>query len=179
MESPHSPLTLSTAVQFLKGVGPKRAEQLAALGLKTAGDLLTYYPRDYVRYSGETSVTQLVPGEVATVRGTLLQTRMMPRRGRAPARFEGLLEEERPADSKEDVAPGRCVLTWFSPYGLAEKLFPGVRLRVVGKVTIYNNRPQMAQPQYEILDAEADPPPAGAKIEPKYPATEELSLIHI
>ena len=38
---------LSQPVQFLKGVGPKRAEILAGLGVVTVEDLLHYYPRDW------------------------------------------------------------------------------------------------------------------------------------
>src|SRR5699024_6765270 len=38
-------------IRYLKGVGEKRAAQLAKLELFTAEDLLQYYPRDYVDYS--------------------------------------------------------------------------------------------------------------------------------
>ena len=40
--------TLETPVQFIKGVGPSRAASLAELGVECAGDLLEYYPRDWV-----------------------------------------------------------------------------------------------------------------------------------
>ncbi len=38
-------------VRYIKGVGEKRAELLAKLGIFTVGDMLSYYPRDYVDYS--------------------------------------------------------------------------------------------------------------------------------
>ena len=38
---------LTKPVQFLKGVGPQRAELLQRLGLRVAMDLLFYFPRDY------------------------------------------------------------------------------------------------------------------------------------
>ena len=39
---------LRTPVKFLKGVGPKRAEALARLGVRTVGDLLYHAPRRYL-----------------------------------------------------------------------------------------------------------------------------------
>lgn len=38
-------------IRYLKGVGEKRAEQLAKLGIHTAQELLSFYPRDYVDYA--------------------------------------------------------------------------------------------------------------------------------
>ena len=39
-------------VTFLKGIGPKKAEELANVGVFTVGDLLEYYPRQeaYIDY---------------------------------------------------------------------------------------------------------------------------------
>lgn len=41
-------------IRYLKGVGEKRAAQLARLGIRTVDDLLGFYPRDYVDYSTPT-----------------------------------------------------------------------------------------------------------------------------
>lgn len=38
-------------IRYLKGVGEKRAAQLARLGIRTVDDLLGFYPRNYVDYS--------------------------------------------------------------------------------------------------------------------------------
>ena len=40
-------MNLGTEVQYIKGIGPKRAQMLSKLGLKTAGDLLTFFPAHY------------------------------------------------------------------------------------------------------------------------------------
>ena len=39
--------TLFSSVQYLKGIGPQRAEQLQKIGLKTLEDVLFYFPRRY------------------------------------------------------------------------------------------------------------------------------------
>ena len=164
------PLTLSTPIQYAKGVGPARAGQLAAMGIKTCADLLFYYPRDYLTVVAEAPVATLAAGTLATVRGTLLQTRLIPRR---PRRFEALLEDE---------SGGKCVLTWFNMHGLEHKLQPGTRLRVTGKVTEYKGRAQIMQPQFEVLKDETLnaergtlKDEGGARIDPVYPANAELT----
>lgn len=47
----------STNIQYLKGVGEKRAKILNKLGIFTVGDLLRFYPRDYMDWSKITSIT--------------------------------------------------------------------------------------------------------------------------
>ena len=49
-------MNLSTPVQFIKGIGPKTAQRFSRLGVETAADLLSFYPRDYVDYSQPYSV---------------------------------------------------------------------------------------------------------------------------
>jgi ATP-dependent DNA helicase RecG len=59
--------TLDTPLGQVKGVGPKLAERLAALGLLLVRDLLLYYPRDYVDYSALRRIEALQAGETATI----------------------------------------------------------------------------------------------------------------
>lgn len=46
-----------TDIRYLKGVGEKRAELLHKLDIFTVGDLLRFYPRDYMDWSKITSIT--------------------------------------------------------------------------------------------------------------------------
>ncbi len=164
-------LTLTTPVILAKGVGEMRAAQLGAMGLKTCGDLLFHFPRDYLQYADEGAVSEMRVGEMATVRGTLIQTRLIPMK---PRRFEALLEDSAPVVEGSGERR-RCVLTWFNPYGLSEKLQPGMVVRVTGKVTKFRERLQMVQPQFEILKGEDEERERkGARIEPVYPASVEL-----
>ena len=114
-------------------------------------------------------------GDVATVRGTIMQTRMHGRQrgwggGGGKARLEALLEDA------SGPPGGRCVLTWFNPYDLQKKLLPGTMVRVTGKVTVFRNRNQIVQGKLEMIDgADAEAlKPKGAHIEPVYPATTDL-----
>ncbi|MCL2485317.1 MAG: ATP-dependent DNA helicase RecG [Endomicrobia bacterium] len=40
-------INLDSEIQYIKGIGPKRAQHFAKLGIKNAGDLLTFFPADY------------------------------------------------------------------------------------------------------------------------------------
>ena len=55
-------------VKYLKGVGPKRAELLAKVGVKTVGDLLTYFPRAYTDYSKIYSIASAPQNENVCIR---------------------------------------------------------------------------------------------------------------
>ena len=50
-------------IQYLKGIGEKRAELYAKLGLTRAEDLLTHYPRAYEDRTAIKTIAQLQPGE--------------------------------------------------------------------------------------------------------------------
>src|SRR5271163_4360320 len=65
-------LHFDTPVQMIKGVGPQRAELLAQRGVHTLGDLLNYLPfryEDRIRFS---TVKELLPGNVYTLRVKVL-----------------------------------------------------------------------------------------------------------
>ena len=76
-------LELSTPVQYVKGVGPRIAEVLAAKGIRTVGDLLHYLPFRYEDRLNPRGIAELRPGEMASVVGEvrnsgLFRTRNMP-----------------------------------------------------------------------------------------------------
>lgn len=60
-------LVAATPLGQVRGIGPRTASRLAALGLFTVEDLLRHYPRDYVDYSRLTRIAELEVGGTATV----------------------------------------------------------------------------------------------------------------
>ena len=79
-----SALSLETSVQFVRGVGPGRAELLSRLGLKTVGDLLFFLPRDVLDLTRVSRPRELSEGTLATVRGRVIdRDAKMLRRGGA------------------------------------------------------------------------------------------------
>src|ERR1043166_487108 len=73
---------LSTPIQRLKGVGPKRAAQLEAFGLKTVEDLLYHLPFRYEDRRRIQKIASAVAGTESSFTGRLiaLQKRYVPRR---------------------------------------------------------------------------------------------------
>ena len=74
MISPATPFPLPELARSLtavKGVGPATAGALAARGLKTVGDMLYFFPRRYEDRRNLTPVAELVPGEIAVVKGEI------------------------------------------------------------------------------------------------------------
>ncbi len=60
-------LCLDSPISVLKGVGPKYAERLSALGLVLIRDLITYFPRDYVDYTSLKTIDKTQAGQTVTV----------------------------------------------------------------------------------------------------------------
>ena len=160
-------MKLTDSVKFIKGVGPKKAEALARLGVRTVYDLLTYYPRTYEDQSVLTPIAALQPGEQATVSGIImsLQEKQGGRRGLTI--LTALLGD----------GTGFLSVTWFNQKFLKQQLKPGRRLFVTGRPAYaYGGRGQMAMSQlqsFEVLE-EGEEPGEHCGIFPVYPATEKL-----
>ena len=93
MQTPPEPvtsasLTLETPVQYLKGVGPSRAEALGELGVVTVRDLLEYYPRDWVFMPEPIPIARMEAGKKVCLSGLVESTDYQPYRqiGRASCR---------------------------------------------------------------------------------------------
>ena len=137
---------LETPVMYVRGVGPRVAEMLAAKGIQTAEDLLYHLPFRYDDRQNPRSLDELKPGEVASViaevRGSMLmRTRRMP-----------LFELT--------VGQGRCALKciWFNAPYLQGKFQPGQTVAVYGKVEPSRSTSnfKMIQPQFEVLPDASD-----------------------
>ena len=73
----------STSVQYVKGIGPRLADVLAAKGIHTVDDLLHYLPFRYEDRVNPRGISELRAGEMATViaevrTSGLFRTRRMP-----------------------------------------------------------------------------------------------------
>ncbi len=60
--------SLNENIQYVKGVGPKKAEKMSRLGIETIKDALYYFPRQFEDRSREKKIFQLEDSEKVTVR---------------------------------------------------------------------------------------------------------------
>jgi len=133
-------LELSTPVQYVKGIGPRLAEILAAKGLNTVDDLLHYLPFRYEDRLNPRSVAELRPGEMATVI--------------AEVRNSGLFRTRRMPIFQLTVGQGRNRLKclWFNATYLQNRFQAGQMVALYGKVEQdRDGELQIIQPQFEIL----------------------------
>jgi ATP-dependent DNA helicase RecG len=145
-DSIHDVPGLETPVKYVRGVGPRVAEMLAAKGIVTAEDLLYHLPFRYEDRQNPRSLDELKPGEtasvIAEVRGAaLLRTRRMPL-------FELTLGQGRLAM--------KCL--WFHAAYLDGKFHAGQTVAVYGKVepSRSSSNLKMIQPQWELLPDASD-----------------------
>ncbi len=151
---------LDAPVAVLSGVGPKRAELLGRLGVRTIRDLLHLYPRRYDDFSQLKTIDQLEYGETVTIVGTVWEAGgRRTRSGRYI--FRALLSDE----------TGTIVLTWFNQPYLEGRIKAGMQLVVRGKVGEYLGRLTINVPEWEVVGRGGLQP----AILPVYPLTEGLT----
>lgn len=162
-------MLLSDSVQYLKGVGAKRAELFHKLGVYTVRDLLYHLPRGFEDRTHVCPITELVDGESVCVRGVLAMGLRSFR-----ARNGMRVSQTRIADDS-----GMMQITWFNaPY--VEKILadPASEYIFFGKVNYRGQRPEMINPIIEKLEHGEDSKKMG-RILPIYPATAGLSQKNI
>lgn len=161
---------LGISIQFTKGIGARRATKLAAeLDIHTVGDLLEFYPRDYLNRSQFRSIYDVGRGiDHETIQGKIVhRTQFTPRRrGAKPVGKFAVYDET-----------GVAVLVSFGRRinYLKHLLKIGTRLVASGKFTRRNNEIQTTDFEIEILDDEDADLIHTGRIVPKYPLTANLT----
>jgi ATP-dependent DNA helicase RecG len=128
-------------VEFLKGVGPKRADLLRKeLNIHNFGDILSYYPFRYIDRSKFYRISEIEP-ELAyiQVRGTIHNLQVIgEKRGR---RMTALLCDP----------TGELDLVWFQGFKwIKDSLHPGTEYVVFGKPAVFNRRLNIVHPEIEV-----------------------------
>ena len=136
---------LSRPAQFVKGVGPRRAAQLARFGLHTVEDVLYHLPFRYEDRRRLVAVRDLRPGETATFVAEIaaIGEKRVGRHGRRM--LEALARD----------ASGVVSLVWFHRISwFAGRLEVGSRVVLHGRVEAAYGRRQIVHPEVELLEGE-------------------------
>ncbi len=165
-DSARDGLHLGTAVQYLKGVGPRRAALLKAVGVETVEDLLSYIPRRYLDRSSVTPIAKLKSNEQVTVVGKVETFGFQ--KGRTP-RFVVILSDE----------SGFLNCTWFHGLEYLPKVFHvGDTVVVSGPVTFYRGK-NMTHPEFEVLSGSDHELIHTGRVVPLYPSTADLKRVRL
>ncbi|MBI5865737.1 MAG: ATP-dependent DNA helicase RecG [Planctomycetes bacterium] len=136
MQTPNS----DNPLQYVRGVGPRKAEAFASLGLHTVGQLLEYFPFRYETHLGDVEIADLQPGMNATIRGEVLH-----------------LHRSGPHMSAEiSDGSGECMLRWFNQPYAGRGLRIGATVVATGKVEVFHNDLQIVQPSLRVFESDAE-----------------------
>lgn len=166
-------LNLQSSVQYLKGIGPVRAEALATIGIKSLEDLLYHIPRRYLDRSTITPIDQLQVNSRATVMGTVESYGIKRWK---PPQYWVLIRDEK----------SFLKLVWFSGIKYIQNRFKeGDTIVASGEVRSFYGL-QMPHPEFEIISGPVDQnSDKGEKlihtgrVIPLYPSTSELKNVHL
>ena len=157
-------IELDTLVRFVKGVGPARAEQLAALGIRTVEDMLMYFPRRFDLRRQVTPMSSLRGDEpAATVAGEVLDVEEL-RFGPRPF-FQAQLQDE----------TGWVFARWFHGGYLRDRIVPGMQIAVSGGVSVYREHLQFINPRWQIIWEPEQTNLHADELLPVYPASGTLT----
>jgi ATP-dependent DNA helicase RecG len=148
------PGILDVSIEVLDGVGPKLAAAAAEAGLRTVGDVLTHFPHSHRDRTAQ-PLADLEDGQTGTVLVEVLGSK--PR----PFRRPGLTI----TSVKVGDDSGHIKATWFNQPWVADKLHPGTRLLLTGKVS----KRGFGVNEYEVVSAGGAPGGSPRTDEPARP----------
>ncbi len=151
------------SIRFFKGVGPKRTELLAQLGIETVEDALYHSPNRYEDRTAFAEIASLVPGTMMTLRGQIV--------GRNLRRLPGgrtLL------DASVSDRTGVLQVRWFNAHYLQPQLGIGRFVILHGRIEP-GRQLTLVHPEIEYLDAPQEQSIHMGRIVPVYPLTAGVS----
>ncbi|MBX3163849.1 MAG: ATP-dependent DNA helicase RecG [Bacteroidetes bacterium] len=130
---------LDTPIEYLKGIGPARAEALKLeLGIFTYRDLISHYPFRYVDKTKFHKVRNVPNENLVQLRGVIESLQIVGQK--QGKRLTALFRDD----------TGRIELVWFQGYNwIAQKLKTGTEYIVFGKPTEFNGKFNLAHPDIE------------------------------
>ncbi|MGH7558628.1 MAG: DEAD/DEAH box helicase, partial [Gemmatimonadota bacterium] len=160
--APPAVFTPASDIGALPRLGPRMAERLEALGIRTVDDLLHHYPRDYLDVRRAVPLSELREGETVAVQGIVRTVHERRFRGRGPrSQITALLEDDE----------GAVALVWFNQPWIGKQLQKGRRVHAIGPVARYRGQLQISPTELQPLGEEERP---GA-ILPIYPLSEGVT----
>ena len=141
--------SLASSLQYLKGVGPRRAADLHRVGLSTVEDLLYRFPIRYEDRSNFSTIAAMRPGTMASILGEVMSAGVRPTRRPRFKIFELLVRDR----------SGSVRAIWFNQPFLADVFHPRQRVILYGRLELSSHGLQLQSPEYEILGSSDDDGP--------------------
>ncbi len=155
-------MSLDIPIQYVKGVGPKRAILFKKLGVETLNDLIYFIPKRYEDRSNLKPINSLESDTYQTILCYVVDVQ------EEKIRNNLTLIKARVRDNT-----GEAIAVWFNQTYLKSILKKGTRLYLYGNIIRRFGRIEIQNPDYEIADG--DETVHTGRIIPIYPLTEGLS----
>ncbi|HMM69790.1 MAG TPA: ATP-dependent DNA helicase RecG [Gudongella oleilytica] len=149
-----------TQIQYLKGVGPKRASIFRKMGIMTLGDLLFHLPR---AYEDRTKTIKIQEGVIGEKQSFVLEVTGSPTVSR-PRRGLSILQ----VPVRDST--GEAVMVWFNQDYLKKTFSPGQVYIVYGKLSFNRYQVQILNPDFKLWS-----PDHVGSVTPIYPLTDGIS----
>lgn len=157
-----------TPITYVKGVGPKRAEALETVSIRTFADLIYYFPRRYLDRSTITPIARLKIGSEATIVGKVIAQKMVKTARRSF--YEVFIGDD----------SGQMSCIWFNGINYIKNVFKSGDLVAMSSRVEFFNGPRFVHPDYDRLESgEWDATLHTARIIPLYPTTAELKKVRL
>lgn len=136
---------LATPLQFLRGVGPRRAADFERIGVYTLEDLLLRLPRRYENRADVVPMASIKPGQTVTVIGEVIASGVRPTRRPGFRLFELVV--------RDSTGPARAV---FPNQAFLRDVFHPQQHVVLHGTVEFRQGLQISNPDYEILRDEGE-----------------------
>ena len=149
-------MDLDTSIQYLKGVGEKRAQLLEKeLGISTVGDLLHLYPFRYIDRSTIIPIAQVYPDLAQVqVKATVMRVKLFAKNGAELPEEKLKFNTVSRMNVLVSDGTGEMELTWFKGMKwMYPKLKPGCAFIFFGKPQLFNNKLNMVHPEVDSPDS--------------------------
>ncbi|MBC8313419.1 MAG: ATP-dependent DNA helicase RecG [Candidatus Cloacimonetes bacterium] len=156
---------LDDNIQYVQGVGPKRAKLLNKLGIKNIEDILFYFPRNYINKITDKKISELKINEITSIKAKIISFGKIGNRFQK-AKFQAIISD----------GSGYLKCIWFNASPWLEKQFEiGKEIIILGTLKYYYNSLCMLHPDIEFADEKKESFWAKQNFLPIYPLTEGLS----
>jgi len=165
-------MDMGTGIQYLPGVGPRRAQLLESeLGISTVGDLVHLYPFRYIDRSTIVRIADVQP-ELAQVqvRATVLKVRLFAKNGAELPPEQLKYNKVNRLSAIVGDESGEMEMVFFKGVKwIHSRLIPGSTFIFFGKPAVFGNHLNMVHPEVDAPDSVGTGVLSGV-----YPSTEKL-----
>jgi len=138
--TPATASSIDSAISVIKGMTPSMISKFHKLGVKTARDLLYFFPRRHLDYSQKKSISQLEVGEEQTIIANVWQSQVVVLGGRRST--EAIVGDE----------TGNIRVVWFNNPYMVKTLATNKRVAISGRVNLFNGQKVFESPEWELLE---------------------------